>query len=196
MKLYTKTGDEGTTALFGGQRVPKYHPRVSAYGTLDEANSFIGLAAAAADLPQRLRPVLEEVMSDLFDLGAELATPPDEDAERRLSERLDNRIGEPRIAALERLIDETDAVLPLLKTFVLPTGTEAAARLHVARTQVRRAERAIVELTRDEAQRVRPEVIRYLNRLSDALFAFARLANHQEGRADTPWRALKEREAP
>lgn len=195
MKLYTKTGDEGSTALFGGQRVSKSHRRVAAYGTLDEANSFIGLAAAAADLPAHVLPVLEEVMSDLFDLGAELATPPDEESARRLGERLDTHIGEFRIAHLEEAIDRADAGLPQLKTFVLPTGTESAARLHVARTQVRRAERAVVELALDSAEGIRPEVVRYLNRVSDLLFVLARLANHENGRGDTPWRALKERKS-
>ena len=195
MKLYTKTGDEGSTALFGGQRVSKSHRRVAAYGTLDEANSFIGLAAAAPDLPAHLMPVLEEVMSDLFDLGAELATPPDEESTRRLEERLDTHIGESRIVVLEEAIDRADANLPPLKTFVLPTGTEAAARLHVARTQVRRAERAVVELAEDQAECIRPEVVRYLNRVSDLMFVLARLANHESGRTDTAWRALKERKS-
>ena len=195
MKLYTKTGDEGSTALFGGQRVSKSHRRVAAYGTLDEANSFIGLAAAAPDLPVQLMPVLEEVMSDLFDLGAELATPPDEESTRRLEERLDTHIGESRIVVLEEAIDRADANLPPLKTFVLPTGTEAAARLHVARTQVRRAERAVVELAEDQAECIRPEVVRYLNRVSDLMFVLARLANHESGRTDTAWRALKERKS-
>ena len=195
MKLYTKTGDEGSTALFGGQRVSKSHRRVAAYGTLDEANSFIGLAAAAPDLPAHLMPVLEEVMSDLFDLGAELATPPDEESTRRLGERLDTHIGESRIVVLEEAIDRADANLPPLKTFVLPTGTEAAARLHVARTQVRRAERAVVELAEDQAECIRPEVVRYLNRVSDLMFVLARLANHESGRTDTAWRALKERKS-
>lgn len=196
VKLYTKTGDEGTTALFGGQRVPKSHRRVAAYGAIDEANSYVGLAAAAPDLPGDLRAILEEVMSDLFDLGAELATPPEEDAEEKLKARLDTHIGEPRVRALEQIIDASEAELPPLKTFVLPTGSDAAARLHVARTEVRRAERVVVELALSDDEHVRPEVLRYLNRVSDMLFALARLANLRAGRPDTPWRALKERQAP
>lgn len=189
MKLYTKTGDEGRTALFGGQRVSKAHPRVEAYGVVDEANALVGLAAALAE--GRLRTLLEEIMSDLFDLGAELATPPDESAAAKLGQRLASNVDERRVAALEREIDEADGALPPLKTFVLPTGTELAARLHVARTVVRRAERAVIELRDADAQPVRGEVIRYLNRLSDLMFALARKANHDAGVGDIPWRARK-----
>lgn len=189
MKLYTKTGDEGRTALFGGQRVSKAHPRVSAYGAVDEANAVIGLAAAIAQ--GRLRTLLEEIMSDLFDLGAELATPPDEGAEAKLGQRLASNVDDRRITALEREIDDADGALPALKTFVLPTGTDLAARLHVARTAVRRAERAVIDLRDAEGEPVRGEVVRYLNRLSDLLFALARKANHDEGVGDIPWRARK-----
>ncbi len=189
MKLYTKTGDTGSTGLFGGGRVSKAHPRVNAYGVVDEANAFVGLAAAAAAGPLRL--LLEEVMSDLFDLGAELATPHDDKAAHKLEQRLSSNVDDRRIAALERRIDEAEAVLPPLKTFVLPTGSETAARLHVARTVVRRAERAVVDLRDAHAQPVRGEIVRYLNRLSDLLFALARQANHDEGLGDIAWRARK-----
>lgn len=190
MKLYTKTGDEGGTALFGGQRVSKAHPRVAAYGVVDEANALVGLAAAAAT-DAGLRSLLEEIMSDLFDLGAELATPPDESAAAKLGQRLASNVDDRRVAALERHIDAADESLPPLKTFVLPTGTDLAARLHVARTVVRRAERAVIDLRDASGQPVRGEVVRYLNRLSDLLFALARKANHDAGVGDIAWRARK-----
>lgn len=189
MKLYTKTGDDGHTGLFGGQRVSKAHPRVAAYGVVDEANALVGLASAVAD--GALRALLEEVMSDLFDLGAELATPPDESAAAKLGQRLASNVDDRRIAALERHIDDAVAGLPPLKTFVLPSGTDLAARLHVARTVVRRAERAVIDLREADGQPVRGEVVRYLNRLSDLLFALARQANHEAGVGDVPWRARK-----
>ncbi|MFZ9889172.1 MAG: cob(I)yrinic acid a,c-diamide adenosyltransferase [Myxococcota bacterium] len=194
MKLYTKTGDEGHTGLFGGQRVSKAHPRVATYGMVDEANSFIGLAAAALD--GDLRQLLEGVMSDLFDLGAELATPPAEDAARKLSERLASNVDAHRIAEIERHIDDADAEVPPLQTFILPTGTDAAARLHVARTLVRRAERAVVDLRARHGEVLRDEVVIYLNRLSDLLFALARVVNHRAGVGDIPWQARKGRGAP
>lgn len=191
MKLYTKTGDEGETGLFGGQRVSKAHPRVATYGMVDEANSFIGLAAAAVD--GELRRLLEGVMSDLFDLGAELATPPVEDAARRLEQRLASNVDAARIAALEHHIDDAEAEVPPLQTFILPTGTDAAARLHVARTLVRRAERAVVDLRERHSEVLRDEVVIYLNRLSDLLFALARVVNHRAGVGDIPWQARKGR---
>lgn len=190
MKIYTRTGDTGDTALFGGQRVPKDHARVRAYGAVDEANSTVGLAAAAPDLPAELLPRLGEVMSDLFDVGAELATPPE--AGEKLGARLVSRVDADRVAELERLIDAVDAEVPPLTTFVLPTGTDAAARLHVARSVVRRAEREIVGLPHELAGAVvRADVVVYMNRLSDLLFAWARLANHRAGRGDTAWLARK-----
>jgi cob(I)alamin adenosyltransferase len=187
MKLYTRTGDDGGTALFGGARVAKDNPRVAAYGTVDEANATVGLASASPDLPPLLKQELLAVMSDLFDLGAELATPVDKD--EALQARLDSRVDEARITALEHAIDDATARVPPLTTFVLPTGGDAAARLHVARTVVRRAEREVVTLARDTS--VRPLVVVYLNRLSDALFAWARLAAHSNGHGDVAWQAKK-----
>ena len=181
MKLYTKTGDAGDTGLFGGERVRKDHERVRTYGALDEANSTVGMAAAAPDLPPSLRAPLQEIMSDLFDLGAELATPAP--AQGKLVRKLETRIDDKRIAELEKLIDDVEAEVPPLTTFVLPSGTDAAARLHFARTVVRRAEREIISLT----SLVRGEVIVYVNRLSDLLFAWARLANHRAGAGDVAW---------
>jgi cob(I)alamin adenosyltransferase len=188
MKLYTRTGDDGGTALFGGGRVKKSDARVCAYGAVDEANATVGLAHAAPDLPAPLGQVLVLVMSDLFDLGAELATPVDK--REALDERLNSRIDDARVAALEAAIDDATARVPPLSTFVLPTGGEAAARLHLARTVVRRAEREVVSLA--EHSPVRPLAITYLNRLSDLLFAWARLSAHSNGFGDVAWQAKKD----
>lgn len=186
MKVYTRTGDDGETALFGGQRVAKDHPRVRAYGAVDSANASLGLAAAAS-LPDPLPERLLHLMSGLFDAGAELATPPEDDD--KLIARLQTAVDDEAVRRMEAWIDEAEAELPPLKTFVLPTGTDGAARLHVARTEVRRAEREVVGLS--TMQRVRPEVVRYLNRLSDLLFVWARLANHRAGVGDVPWQPRK-----
>lgn len=187
MKLYTKTGDSGETGLFGGERVRKDHERVRSYGAVDEANSAVGMAAAAPDLPQALRLPLQEIMSDLFDVGAELATP--SPAEDKLARKLVTRVDDKRVAELEKLIDDVEAEVPPLSTFVLPSGTDAAARLHFARTVVRRAEREIVTLMATVP--VRGDVVIYVNRLSDLLFAWARLANHRAGAGDVAWSARK-----
>ncbi|MFS8628485.1 MAG: cob(I)yrinic acid a,c-diamide adenosyltransferase [Limnochordales bacterium] len=179
MRIYTRTGDGGDTALFSGARVGKDASRVEAYGTVDEANSFIGLLRAEG-LDADIDGVLEQVQRDLFTLGADLATPP--------SGRKDDavpRIGPEHVEALERAIDEFDAQLPRLRTFILPTGPRAAALAHVVRTVVRRAERRAVALARTEP--VSPDVVRYLNRLSDLLFVVARLIAHRAGAAEQPW---------
>jgi cob(I)alamin adenosyltransferase len=182
MKLYTKTGDDGTTGLFGGGRVAKASLRVDAYGTVDELNATLGLALAHG-LGASTTPVLVHVQADLFTLGAELACVPGK--EDKLSMAL---LGEADVQRLEQAIDEADAALPPLTTFVLPGGSVAAANLHHARTVCRRAERAVLALT-DPAPR--GEVIRYLNRLSDLLFVQARLENHQRQIADVPWAPRK-----
>jgi cob(I)alamin adenosyltransferase len=192
VKIYTRTGDRGDTGLFGGGRVRKDHERVRAYGTVDEANSAIGMAAAAPDLPRDLHGPLLEIMSDLFDVGAELATP--HDASAALSARLVTRVDASRVTELEHAIDAVDAEVVPLAAFVLPTGSDAAARLHMARTAVRRAEREVVTLLVDEP--VRAEVLTYLNRLSDLLFAWSRLANARAGVGDVPWRPRKDAGAP
>lgn len=189
MKLYTKTGDRGETGLFGGERVRKDHERVRAYGAIDEANSAVGMAAAAPDLDDEIAAGLSAVMSDLFDVGAELATPPGT-AEGALAKKLVTRVDASRVAELERAIDAVEAEVPPLKTFILPTGSDGAARLHFARTVVRRAEREIVALSATSIQ-VRDDVLVYINRLSDLLFAWARLANHRNGVEDVPWSARK-----
>lgn len=189
MKVYTRTGDAGTTALFGGERVAKNAARVAAYGALDEANAMFGLAVSSPAWPARLKDAAHGIMSDLFDLGAELATP-NTDAQDKLGSRLDTAIGAPRIAELEALIDAAEDALSPLKTFVLPTGTEAAARLHVARTVVRRAERDIVALNA-AGETVRTEALAYVNRLSDLFFVWARVLNHEAGLGDVPWQARR-----
>ncbi|MDP2341844.1 MAG: cob(I)yrinic acid a,c-diamide adenosyltransferase [Deltaproteobacteria bacterium] len=191
MKLYTRTGDDGGTALFGGERVKKHHARVRAYGAVDEANAAVGLVHTAADLPVPLKAALIAIMSDLFDVGAELATPAA--AGEKLERHLQSRVDDARIKALEDAIDDATARCPPLVTFVLPTGGEAAARLHLARTIVRRAEREVVSLAdslADEAP-LRPALVVYLNRLSDLLFAWARFAAHANGHGDIPWQGKK-----
>ncbi len=185
MKIYTKKGDTGDTSLFGGQRVSKSNERVLAYGDVDEANSFIGLAASSASLPSELKERLNAVMSDLFDLGAELATPPSQ--KEKLEQKLFSFIDASRIQHLEKWIDEAEAELPALTHFVLPAGSEAAGALHVARAVVRRAERSVVELGRDPDHGIRTELYVYLNRVSDLLFVWARLANLKSQVPEIKW---------
>jgi len=180
MRLYTKHGDDGTTGLIGGMRVPKNDARVSAYGEVDETNAAIGEVIATCD-DAETAAALRQIQSELFVLGAELATPAGEDPR--------HRIGEGHIAPLERWIDAASAEAPPLRNFVLPGGTQTAARLHVARTVCRRAERATVALA--QQQPVGAWAVVYLNRLSDLLFALARLANHRAGVPDIPWSAPK-----
>lgn len=187
MKIYTKTGDAGQTGLFAGPRVPKDHARIEAYGIVDELNAFLGVVRTEcgediglqANLPS-LAPLLATLQNELFDLGAELATP--NPAETRVP-----RVGDAQITALEQAIDHFEALLPPLKTFILPGGTRTAAALHVARTVCRRAERAVVHLANQPEEHVSPNVIVYLNRLSDLLFVLARAANPAAGRADILW---------
>ncbi|MEX0776372.1 MAG: cob(I)yrinic acid a,c-diamide adenosyltransferase [Phycisphaeraceae bacterium] len=181
MKLYTKRGDDGGTDLFGGQRVSKDDLRVDAYGTVDELNSILGLAASTCR-QEELRAVLAGLQSRLFELGADLATPHAEGCDKAAIAR----IGAEQIADLEKHIDATCAPLPAMQHFILPGGTETAARLHVARTVCRRAERLCVRLS--QSQTIGQDLIIYLNRLSDLLFALARRANQLEGIADVEWR--------
>jgi len=181
MKIYTRTGDAGDTALFGGGRVPKSEGRVAAYGDVDELNSALGLARATppADF---FDDELERIQRDLFAIGGHLATP---DPERVRVALAKADLGASRIGDLERAIDEADANLPPLRAFILPGGSPKAATLHLARTVCRRAERSVVGLSR-EAE-VPPLFLAYLNRLSDLLFTLARLANHRDGRQDVTW---------
>jgi len=178
VKIYTKTGDDGTTGLFGGGRVRKTSLRVDAYGTVDELNATLGLARAAK-LDDASDAVVAQVQVDLFTLGAELACVPGK--EDKLSMKL---LDEADSTRLERAIDAAEEGLPPLKTFVLPGGTAAAAALHLARTVCRRAERAVLGI---EDPPARSEACVYLNRLSDLLFVLARKANHVAGVPDVPW---------
>ncbi len=178
-RIYTKTGDDGTTGLFGGNRVAKDSLRIEAYGTVDELNAILGVALAA-NVPEELIDELTDVSSTLFTLGADLATPLDPPPSFAIP-----RITGEHIMELERRIDRHDEALEPLKVFILPGGTPAAAALHQARTVCRRAERAAVALARTED--VGPHVVTYLNRLSDYLFTVARRANTLAGVADVPW---------
>lgn len=189
MKIYTRTGDDGTTGLFGGGRVSKASLRVDVYGTIDEANATIGRARVwlqtrmQQESPaKQLDAVLLPIQSDLFTLGAELATPPDKDAKLALKTQL---IDDDDCTRLERWIDETESRLPPLQSFVLPGGSAASAELHVARCVVRRAERSLVALSQTET--IRAPLVVYLNRLSDLLFVLARRANQLAGVDDVPW---------
>ncbi len=186
MKLYTKRGDDGGTDLFGGQRVNKDDLRVEAYGTVDELNAIIGLCAAACEdrAAEELKPALVTLMSRLFEVGADLATPWPTDGQDPGPAAIP-RIGAEQTDEVERLIDTICEPLPQMTHFVLPGGTELAARLHQARTVCRRAERVCVALARHAY--IGPVVVPYLNRLSDLLFALARRANQLEGVEDTPW---------
>jgi cob(I)alamin adenosyltransferase len=179
-KIYTKTGDAGQTSLLGGVRVPKDHARVRAYGAVDELNAVIGVARAVPP-PAGIDEILERLQHELFDLGAELAADPSAPVAARVA-----GMTPARVERLERDIDAAEAALPALRQFVLPGGTAAAAALHHARTVARRAEREIVRLAAGEP--LNPEVLKYVNRLSDLLFVLARAANHAAGRADVAWR--------
>lgn len=181
MKIYTRTGDTGSTALFGGGRVSKDHIRVAAYGDVDELNSVIGLVRATEPVAFE-DALLESIQRDLFSIGGHLATP-DPDKVRKALEKAN--LSADRVAEFERVIDAADRELPALKAFVLPAGTPKAATLHVARTVCRRAERQVVHLAGVETV---PELfVVYLNRLSDLLFTLARLANHRAGTGDVTW---------
>ncbi|MGD9645547.1 MAG: cob(I)yrinic acid a,c-diamide adenosyltransferase [Pirellulales bacterium] len=180
MKIYTKTGDTGETGLFGGPRVRKDAPRIEAYGTVDELNAVLGLARVA-ELPEEIDALLQRVQNELFDLGAELATP---DAQQRGLRSL----GAAQIAVLEQAIDRGQAQLEPLREFILPGGSRGAAQLHLARTVCRRAERRLVTLAAVPSERLAAEPIVYLNRLGDLLFVLARLANRAAGVADVAWK--------
>ena len=181
MKIYTRTGDQGETGLFGGGRVPKDHPRVAAYGDVDELNSSIGLVRATAG-KEFFDELLEGVQRDLFSIGGHLATP-DPERVRKALEKAD--LSPSRIKEFERVMDEAEQTLPPLRAFVLPAGTQTSVVLHLARTVCRRAERSVVHLAHSEAV---PELfLVYLNRLSDLLFTLARLANRREGVSDSTW---------
>lgn len=178
MKIYTKTGDDGTTGLIGGSRVPKSDPRIECYGTVDELNAVVGLAAVMAGSP--LLEQLRQVQAELFVIGSHLATPPGIRQEAALPALTDETI-----RRLETEIDQAEATLPPLRNFILPGGGELAARLHVARTVCRRAERLVSGHSPQGPTGMR--IMEYLNRLSDWLFVQARAANRAAGVDDVPW---------
>jgi len=180
-KIYTKTGDDGTTGLGDGKRVPKDSARVAAYGTVDELNSTIGVVLAQ-DIPAPVREALTQIQHDLFDLGGELCIPGFA------------LVNEGDVERLEHTLDAFNEDLPPLKDFILPGGGMAAASAHVARTVCRRAEREIVTLARTEA--VRAEAIRYLNRLSDLLFVLARVLARASGQGEVLWQHERRKRPP
>jgi len=173
-KIYTRTGDDGTTGLGDGSRVAKNSLRVEAYGTADEANSAIGMVLACESVPENIAAVLTEVQHDLFELGGELCIPGFSAIEDSFVDRL------------EAELDELNKDLPALENFILPGGGPAAAACHLARTIVRRAERCTISLAEEET--VRPEVVRYLNRLSDLLFVIARVLARAENGQEVLWK--------
>ena len=178
MKIYTKTGDRGDTRLFDGTSVRKNNDRVEAYGDVDELNSFIG-AAAAFMKDAALAGMLGEIQKDLFSVGAQLANPKFKNANEKF------QLSRTRIEALEQGIDDFETELPPLRQFILAGGGHAGSLLHIARTVCRRAERRVVSLS--GAVEINPDVIEYMNRLSDFLFVIARVVNHREGKQEIPW---------
>jgi cob(I)alamin adenosyltransferase len=177
-RIYTRGGDKGETSLGDGSRVPKLDCRIGAFGTVDELNAALGVVLAEPGLPEALREPLTGIQNDLFDVGSDLSVP------FGIGDRL--RVEPAAVDRIEELCDDFNADLPMLKSFVLPGGTAAAARLHVARTTCRRAERDA--LTANEEHGINPLVLTYLNRLSDFFFIAARWANAQAGREEPLWR--------
>ncbi len=179
MKIYTRTGDEGTTGLYAGPRISKDHPRIEAYGTVDELNAALGMARAET-LPAGVDRLLQSIQNTLFAIGAELAT-------------IDSRnrdiptIHPAQIQTLEQAIDEHDSQLPPLGNFILPAGSRGTASLHVARAICRRAERRVVTLRNMEGESVSTDVLIYLNRLGDLLFVLSRFVTNMAGETDVPW---------
>ena len=181
-KIYTRTGDDGTTALGSGKRLPKHHPRIAAFGTVDETNAAIGVARLELeDRHAQIESMLERIQNDLFDLGADLCVP---DNGKRANGAL--RIVASQVARLEAEIDELNGELAPLRSFVLPGGTRAAAALHVARTVARRAERGMAQLASMKDERVGEAALHYINRLSDLLFVASRYVN-DKGKTDRLW---------
>lgn len=177
MKIYTRTGDSGETGLFDGTRVSKADRRVSAYGEVDELNAWLGFVRAPGRLDRKLQEMIDRIQRDLFAMGARLADP-----SHKIAERVDKaQVRSEDVARLEGWIDELDAQLPPLRKFILPGGSHEGALLHVARTVCRRAERAVVGIGGD------PELVVYLNRLSDLLFVMARAENQNQGFPEVEW---------
>jgi cob(I)alamin adenosyltransferase len=181
VRIYTRTGDRGETALFGGGRVSKDHPRVAAYGDVDELNSAIGVARATAPTGF-YDDLLESIQRDLFSIGGHLATPDPERVAKTLEKA---SLSAQQVTEFERVMDDAEGELPPLRAFVLPGGSPKAAALHLGRTVCRRAERSVVHLA--QGNEVPALFLVYLNRLSDLLFTLARLANHRAGVKDATW---------
>ncbi len=181
-KIYTKTGDDGSTALIGGTRIPKNHIRIEAYGTVDELNSWLGVIADLLTVENLELHTLKEIQNILFTVGSSLACDPQKDTKMMIPDLLDSDI-----AFLEKEIDRMDESLPTLKNFVLPGGNATASHCHVARCVCRRAERICVAITQ-EGEFVDEKVIQYLNRLSDYLFTLARYILHQQKGEETIWK--------
>jgi cob(I)alamin adenosyltransferase len=179
-KIYTRAGDTGETRLSTGELVPKWHPRVAAYGTVDELNAALGVAALAAD--GEMLAAIRRIQNDLFDLGADLATPD----RGRVLEWTPLRIIDSQVTRLETEIDAMNAVIPPLDSFILPGGSALSTHLHVARTLCRRAERKIAELASMEGEPVNPVALAFVNRMSDWLFVAGRAAN-KNGADDVKW---------
>jgi cob(I)alamin adenosyltransferase len=187
MKIYTRTGDQGQTGLFGGARVSKADPRVAAYGDIDELNACLGIVTAQGELAEDITELLTQIQKDLFAIGARLADPTEKIARRRTMD--DGRstktaVTDADVARLEGWIDRFEAELPPLRRFILPGGSRSGALLHFSRTVCRRAERAIVSLG---VEHVDEHLVIYVNRLSDLLFVLARAVNHRGGRSETEW---------
>jgi cob(I)alamin adenosyltransferase len=178
VKIYTRTGDSGETSLYGGVRVSKADSRVDAYGEVDELNAWLGVARAS-ELEPDLDDALLQIQRDLFALGAQLADP----AEKLAAQLTKAVIGDDEVARLEQLIDLLETELPPLRNFILPGGGPAGSALHLSRTVCRRVERRMVALR----PAVDPVLVRYINRLSDLLFVFARVVNHRTGISETEW---------
>ncbi|MCP5064904.1 MAG: cob(I)yrinic acid a,c-diamide adenosyltransferase [Ignavibacteriae bacterium] len=181
MKIYTKTGDEGKTSLFGGQRVLKDDLRIEAYGTTDELNALIGVVLSEA-LTDEISDLLIQIQNDLFIVGAELATP----KETRKGKSIISELSKESIDLLENAIDEFEEKLPSLKSFILPSGIRSASLLHFARTVCRRAERNVVKLAKEVE--LNENVVMYLNRLSDLLFVLARNENFRTSTVEVEWK--------
>lgn len=186
MRIYTKTGDKGTTSLIGGTKVPKSHLRIESYGTVDELNSFVGLLndqlALVSPLFEEILPLLREIQDRLFTIGSSLACDPEKEPRLKIPD-----LKEEDLTALEKEIDRMDTILPPMKSFLLPGGHVAVSTAHITRCVCRRAERSCVRL-QEEQMYVEPIVIRYLNRLSDYLFMLSRYVAHLLNAPETPWK--------
>ena len=189
MKIYTRTGDAGSTGLFGGPRVSKDDVRIEAYGTVDELNAALGCVRSLGAVAEPIGAQIELIQRELFSLGAELATPDPDEFDLRV-------IGGDHVARLETWIDEHESGLEPLKQFILPGGTQAASLLQLARAICRRAERRVVTLADQEGVEISNDVVVYLNRLSDYLFVLSRAVNSQAGIGDVPWQRPASRPRP